>query len=109
LFFLASSSEPMSLLNLVSGLRRGQIVAPLVLGLMMLALYGALVWLVRRGHSRPVSCFSPQGLVRNDGQIYSWNDLSRVVAGVFGSGIRHTDRKGHVEVPFSSMALPVDA
>jgi hypothetical protein len=44
-----------------------------------LALYGAVVWLVRRGHGRSVKSFSDLGLVRNDGRTFAWAELSRVV------------------------------
>lgn len=70
---------PLGLFNLISGLTKGFAPARLGIGLMTLALYGAVVWLVRRGHSRSVKSFSDLGLLRNDGRSFAWDDLSRVV------------------------------
>jgi len=84
LFFL-----PLGLFNLVSGLAKGFAPARLGIGLVTLALYGAVVWLVRRGHARSVKSFSELGLVRNDGRSFAWADLSRVVNQVrFRSNIK---------------------
>ena len=70
---------PLGLFNLISGLTKGFAPARLGIGLLTLALYGAVVWLVRRGHGRSVKFFSDSGLVRNDGRSFAWADLSRVV------------------------------
>ena len=74
LFFI-----PLGLWCLIAGLAKGFTPVPFGLGLMMLATYGAVVWLVRRGHARSVKYFSDEGLVRNDGLVLAWADLSRVV------------------------------
>jgi len=50
-----------------------------LIGLACLALFGVVVWLVRRGHKRSVRRFSGEGLVRNDGQSFAWAELHRVV------------------------------
>jgi hypothetical protein len=74
LFFL-----PCGLFNLINGLAKGFVPARSGIGLLILALYGVVVWLVRRGHGRSVKHFSSLGLVRNDGRSFAWADLSRVV------------------------------
>lgn len=74
LFFL-----PLGLFNLIGGVTKGFAPARLGIGLMISALYGVVVWLVRRGHGRSVKTFSESGLVRNDGRAFAWADLSRVV------------------------------
>jgi hypothetical protein len=74
LFFL-----PFGLFNLINGLAKGFAPARSVIGLVILALYGAVIWLVRRGHGRSVMYFSDAGLVRHDGRSFAWADLSRVV------------------------------
>lgn len=74
LFFL-----PLGVFNLISAVTKGFAPARMGIGLMTLALYGAVVWLVRRGHGRSVKSFSESGLVRNDGRNFAWADLSRVV------------------------------
>ncbi|HKS28120.1 MAG TPA: hypothetical protein VJS44_09885 [Pyrinomonadaceae bacterium] len=70
---------PLSLMNLMNGLLKGFAPVPLGLGLMMLVIYGAVVWLVRRGHAKSVKYFSAEGLVCNDGRSFRWAELSRVV------------------------------
>ena len=70
---------PLGLFNLIGGLTKGFAPTRLGIGLMTLALYGAIMWLVRRGHGRSVKSFSESGLVRNDGRSFAWADLSRVV------------------------------
>src|SRR5919107_533175 len=70
---------PLGLFSVVRGLEKGLAPARLGIGLTTLALYGAVVWLVRRGHGRSVKSFSDSGLVRNDGRSFAWADLSRVV------------------------------
>ena len=74
LFFL-----PLGLFNLIGGVTKGFAPARAGIGLMALALYGVVMWLVRRGHGRSVKSFSESGLVRNDGRSFAWADLSRVV------------------------------
>ncbi|HWS99467.1 MAG TPA: hypothetical protein VN256_04275 [Pyrinomonadaceae bacterium] len=70
---------PLGLFNLISGLTKGFAPARSGIGLAVLVLYGAVLWLVRRGHGRSVKYFSDSGLVRNDGRSFAWADLSRVV------------------------------
>jgi hypothetical protein len=70
---------PLALLSLAGGLMRGFKVVPVALGLLMLAAFAAVMWLVRRGHSKSVRYFSDEGLVRNDGRSFAWADLRRVV------------------------------
>jgi hypothetical protein len=70
---------PLGLFNVSSVLTKGFAPARLTIGLMVLVLYGVVVWLVRRGHGMSVKYFSGSGLVRNDGQSFAWADLSRVV------------------------------
>jgi len=70
---------PLGLFNLISGVTKGFAPARLGIGLATLALYGSVLWLVRRGHGRSVRSFSESGLVRNDGRSFAWADLSRVV------------------------------
>ena len=79
---------PLSLFNIIGGIRRGLSVAPLALGLIMLIGYGAVLWLVRRGHARSVKYFSDEGLARNDGRSLAWADLSRVVTQIRVRGTR---------------------
>ena len=69
---------PLGLLYVVNGLSKGSVV-PLGLGLVMLALYGVAIWLVRRGHAKSVRYFSDEGLACNDGRTFVWTDLHRVV------------------------------
>ena len=70
---------PLGLFNLINGLTKGFAPARSGIGLVILALYGVVIWLVRRGHGRSVKYFSGSGLVRNDGRSFAWADLSRVV------------------------------
>jgi hypothetical protein len=54
-------------------------IAHIAIGLACLALFGVVVWLVLRGRSKSVRCFSEDGLVRNDGRSFVWVELYRVV------------------------------
>jgi hypothetical protein len=74
LFFI-----PMGLVSLLSGLLNGFNIVPFGIGLMCLILFGVIVWLTLRGHRKSVKYFSDESLVRNDGQSFSWPELSRVV------------------------------
>ncbi len=87
LFFI-----PSGLWFLFAGLAKGFAPVPSGLGLLMLATYGAVVWLVGRGHTRSVKYFSDEGLVRNDGLALAWADLSRVVDQVRITSIAHNTR-----------------
>ncbi len=69
---------PLGVVSVITGLRAGAI-APVGIGVAMLALFGLVVWLGRRAHGRSVRYFSPEGLQRNDGKFLAWADLDRVV------------------------------
>jgi hypothetical protein len=70
---------PLALGNLYQAISRGRVIAPLLIGAPMLALFGTILWLARRGHLRSVKCFTEEGLTRNDGRRFAWADLSVVV------------------------------
>jgi hypothetical protein len=70
---------PIGLLSLTSGLVRGFKIVPLMIGLMMLIAFASVMLLVLRGRAKSVKYFSNEGLVRNDGRIFGWADLIRVV------------------------------
>jgi len=70
---------PLGVLSLASGVTRGMAVVPIMLGLLMLAMFGLVVWLVRRGGARSVRYFSEDGLQRGDGRWLPWTELERVV------------------------------
>ncbi|MGH9970878.1 MAG: hypothetical protein ACREBG_24225 [Pyrinomonadaceae bacterium] len=70
---------PLGLVMLINGLLKGFDVVPLGIGFMMLVAYGAIIWLIRRGHVRSVKHFSDEGVTCNDGRNFAWADLSRVV------------------------------
>ena len=70
---------PMGLWFLIKGISNGFSVVPLVPGVMMLLIYGAVFWLVLRGYLKSVKRFTNEGLTRNDGREFQWANLSRVV------------------------------
>jgi hypothetical protein len=70
---------PLALGNLYHAISRGRIITPLLIGVPMLALLGAVLWIARRGHLRSVKCFTEEGLTRNDGRRFAWADLNCVV------------------------------
>lgn len=70
---------PLGLVSVVNGVLKGFNVVPIGIGLMLLITFGAVIWLVRRGHVRSVKYFSDEGLARNDGRRFGWADLNRVV------------------------------
>jgi hypothetical protein len=74
LFFI-----PCGLWSLLSAVFKGFAAVPLFLGTMMLAAYGAVVWLTLRGYWRSVRRFTSDGVTRNDGRKFAWTELSRVV------------------------------
>ena len=76
---LALILVPLILGTLRQGMSRGFPAGPLLLGLAMVALCGAIFWFVRRGHLKSVKCFTADGLTRNDGLRFAWADLSCVV------------------------------
>ena len=69
---------PMSLITVTSSLRRGLKVGPLAIGVVMLAGYGVVLWLLRRARAMSVKYFTDEGLWRFDGRSFAWKDLSRV-------------------------------
>ena len=80
---------PLGLASLGGGLLRGFRIVPVMLGLAMLIMFAAVMWLVRRGHTRSVRYFSDEGLVRNDGRSFAWDDLSRVVDQIRITSLAH--------------------
>ena len=70
---------PFSLWSLVNAVLKGFEIVPLMLGLMMLAIFGLVIWVFFRGYFKSVKHFTDEGLVRNDGRKFSWAELSRVV------------------------------
>ncbi len=80
---------PLGLVSLAGGLSGGFKIVPVAIGLMMLVMFAAVMWLVRRGHARSVRYFSDEGLVRNDGRSFAWADLSRVVDQVRITSLAH--------------------
>ena len=80
---------PLSLVSLAGGLSRGFRIVPVAIGLMMLVMFAAVMWLARRGHARSVRYFSDEGLVRNDGRSFAWADLRRVVDQIRITSLAH--------------------
>jgi len=80
---------PLGLLSLAGGLLNGFKIVPFALGLMMMVMFAAVMWLVRRGHARSVRYFSEEGLVRNDGRSFAWADLRRVVNQIRITSLAH--------------------
>jgi|GEM_PF-1513831 len=79
---------PMAFLSMTSTLRRGFRIAPIALGLVILAVYVVVLWLLRRARARSVKRFSLNGLERFDGQSFAWSDLTRVVKQIKKRGYR---------------------
>jgi hypothetical protein len=80
---------PLGLMSLAGGVSKGVEVVPVAIGLLMLGMFAAVMWLVRRGHARAVRYFSDEGLVRNDGRSFAWADLSRVVNQIRITSLAH--------------------
>jgi len=70
---------PIGLLSLASGVMRGFAPMPLVMGVLMLAMYGALVALVRWGGRKSIRYLTEEGMERGDGRWLPWTELERVV------------------------------
>lgn len=70
---------PLSLFNLINGSLNGFKAVPFGIGLMMLLVFGLVVWLIAGGYRKSVKRFTGEGLTRNDGRELAWTDLSRVV------------------------------
>ena len=83
---------PLGLLSLINGWLKGFAPVPLGIGLMLLMVYGAIIWLVRRGHAKSVKYFSDEGLTRNDGRSFAWADLNRVVDQIRITSIAHNTK-----------------
>jgi hypothetical protein len=84
---------PLAVLTMFVGLQDGVSVMPLAMSVLMLATFGGVMWLIRRGHSRSVRYFSTEGLERNDGRWLPWTDLERVVDQVRPNPARPGDVK----------------
>ena len=94
---------PLGLVSLAGGLSRGFRIVPVAIGLLMLVMFAAVMWLVRRGHARSVRYFSDEGLVRNDGRSFAWADLSRVVDQIRITSLAHgTKAVWRTEIQFRS-------
>ena len=92
---------PLGLVSLTGGLSRGFRIVPVAIGLMMLVMFAAVLWLARRGHARSVRYFSDEGLVRNDGRSFSWADLRRVVDQIRITSLAHgTNAVWRTEIQF---------
>jgi hypothetical protein len=83
---------PLGSFSLVNGLLKDFAPVPSGIGLMLLVTYGAIIWLVRRGHARSVRYFSDEGLARNDGKSFAWADLNRVVDQIKITSIAHNTK-----------------
>lgn len=70
---------PLGLFNLINGISRGFKIVPFGIGLMVLAIFGAVVWLMLRAYRKTVKSFTGEGLTLNSGRQMAWTDLSRVV------------------------------
>ena len=70
---------PLGFLSLINGIMKGFEVVPVGIGFMLLISFGAVMWLVLRGHGRSVKYFSDEDLERNDGRRFGWADLTGVV------------------------------
>ena len=79
LIILAFFVVPLAGGTIYSSFRRGFSPAPFLIGFVMLALYGVILWLVLRAHRRSVRFFSDEGLTRHDGHRFPWSDLSHVI------------------------------
>jgi hypothetical protein len=70
---------PLGFGSLASGLMQGFSIVPVAIGVMMLAMFGVVMALVRRGRVKSVRYFSQDGLERGDRRFLWWSDLERVV------------------------------
>jgi len=64
---------------IVTSILGGFKLVPLVIGMLMLACFAAVVMLYLRGQRLSVTSFNDQGLTRNDGRKFVWENLGRVV------------------------------
>jgi hypothetical protein len=81
---------------------KGRGLAPLGIGLMCLVMYGAVVWLFRKGHVKSVKYFSDEGLVLNDGRSFAWADLNRVVKQIRLNHAHNTKSIWRIEIHFKN-------
>ncbi|MCW8133935.1 MAG: hypothetical protein KIS92_26555 [Planctomycetota bacterium] len=93
---------PMGLLVAIGGLSKGRGLAPVAIGVMCLLCFGAVFWLVRRGHARSVRAFTEEGLVRRDGKTFAWADLSRVVRQMHFNPRTSTTGVWRIEIQFKN-------
>jgi hypothetical protein len=70
---------PLGLLCLGVGVAQGFSLMPMVIGLLMLAMFGFVLAVVRRGGSKSIRFLTEEGLERGDGRWLAWSDLERVV------------------------------
>ena len=96
LFFI-----PFSLASLLQ-LKHGFKIGPIIWAVVMLSLFGAVMWLARRGHSRSVKVLTEDGLTRNDGLRFSWADLSCVVDQIHRRTGSHIEFLWRIEVQFKN-------
>jgi len=92
---------PFSLASLFQ-LKHGFKIGPIIWAVVMLSLFGAVIWLVRRGHSRSVKVFTEDGVTRNDGLRFSWADLSCVVDQIHRRTGSHIEFLWRIEVQFKN-------
>jgi hypothetical protein len=90
---LAPIFIPLAAASLITGLSSGVSAMPIVMGVLMLATFGGVMWIVRRGHTKSVRYFSGEGLERNDGEWLAWADLERVVDQVRVNAAMPGDKK----------------
>lgn len=67
-----------------------------LLGSLMLAAFGYLVWAGRRAQTRSAIYFSNEGVLRSDGRHLAWSDLQRVVTQI------HNDAIWRIEIHFAN-------
>jgi hypothetical protein len=84
---------PLAAGSLFTGLSSGGGMMPLLIGGLMLAAFGGVMWIIRRGHTKSVRYFSAEGLERNDGQWLPWTELERVVHQVRVDATRPGDKR----------------
>ena len=91
---------PLALGNIYQAISRGRLAAPLLIGVPLLALLGAVLWIARRGHLRSVKCFNEENLMRNDGRTFAWTDLSGVVDQIHRQRGMSSDFIWRIEIQF---------
>lgn len=91
---------PLSLGILFMGVRSGIKTVPVALGIILLITFAAVVLLYLKGRGKSVTSFTESGLSRNDGKVFLWSNLRRVVDKMAN---RSATRKGlwRTEIQFS--------